>query len=125
MEMMKINRGTNLSAPLAFQASLGGDFAVAAVHQGLQAVDLVFVVDIDSEVEVVSEASTGPGELTSAMVEGQGALSLRFADQICREGGVAGEELGVENAGEKEGHNDQEEGPDVMGAGAEKLVVRT
>ncbi|KAF3438426.1 hypothetical protein FNV43_RR21188 [Rhamnella rubrinervis] len=115
---------TNLSTPLAFQASLGGDFAVPAVHQGLQAMDLVFVVDIDFKVEVVSVASMGPGEV-SAMAEGQGALSLRCAYRIWGQVRSAREELGVEDAGEEEGRDNQKESCDVVGAGAEKLVVRT
>lgn len=112
---------THLSAPLAFQASLGGDPAVAAVHQGLQALDLEITIDIDFEVEVVSVATTGPGEI-SAVGKGQDALAMRFAEEILRSGG-AGEELAVEDAGEEEGCHHQNESSDVVGAGTQKLVL--
>lgn len=51
-----------LSTPLALQASLGGDFTVSSIQEGLETVDFVFVVDIDFEIEVGAVASVGPGE---------------------------------------------------------------
>lgn len=78
----------NLRAPLALDAGIGRDFAVPAVQQGLQSVDLAFVVDVDFEGELGAVASVRPG--------GGGSRC-----------GGGGEGKAVEEAGEEEGGGDE------------------
>lgn len=54
-----------LSAPLAFQARAGVNGAIPAVHQGLQAIDLVLIVDVNLEVDDGPVPSVGPQEFSA------------------------------------------------------------
>lgn len=93
-----------LSAPLALQASLGGDGTLSSIHEWLQSIDLVLVVDVDLKREVGPVASVWPGEGPAVAGEADEAL-VRRREAI---GGEvrAGRKGAVKEAGEEEGAED-------------------
>ena len=107
--------GNYLSAPLALQASFFGDLAVPSVHEFLQAVDLGGVVHVDLEGQLGTVPSLGPRV-------GPKELLLRRVDVVGGEEGARGEGA-VEEPGEEEGGNHEEQGPDLVRAGAEEGLV--
>lgn len=64
-EFHHIEKGNYLSAPLTFQASAGVDGAIPPAHQGLEAIDLAVIVDVDFEVEVGPVSPMGPQEIST------------------------------------------------------------
>lgn len=111
-----------LSAPLASRASLGGDTStVFPVHQLLQAVDLILIVNVDFKIEVDPISSLGPREITAV---GERQEASRRADEIDRRVRDAWTtKCTVQNPGEEERSEDQQEGCYLLRASAQRLMV--
>lgn len=90
-----------LSAPLAFQASLGGDPTIFSIHEGLETVNFVLIIDIDFEGEVRPVPSLRPWERDgpSSGSEANGTAATRWYGDMIEGGG----EGSVQEASEEEG----------------------
>ncbi|KAF7816755.1 uncharacterized protein G2W53_030724 [Senna tora] len=98
--LLQVKKRNYLSSPLAFQTSILGDLAFPAVHQGLQTVDLLRIVDVDLERKLRAIPSLRP-RLGSTE-----HLVLGCAHLI--NGEAAWSEGVVEESSEEEGGNDEE-----------------
>ena len=90
-----------LSAPLAFQATLGGDPTISSIHEGLETINFVLIIDIYFEGEVRPIPSLGPWERDgpTSVSEANGTAATRWYGDMIECGG----ERAVQEASEEEG----------------------